>query len=133
MRHKPGIHFVPVYKIPECIDKLCPVILIVKIVRMLPDIDGHQDPVSWYHVDIVLLKLHDKEPPGIHAIREYCPTRSFGTSRSLGKLLFEPLEFPELCIYGFCKFVLRYSSATNTGRCQISKEQFMQPETPDMK
>jgi len=68
MRHKPGIHFVPVHKTPECIDKLRPVILVIKIVSVLPDIECHKDPVSRYHVDIVLLKLHDDEPPGIHAI-----------------------------------------------------------------
>jgi hypothetical protein len=33
---------------------------------MLPDIDGHQDPVSRYHVVIMLLKLHDEELPVSH-------------------------------------------------------------------
>jgi hypothetical protein len=70
MRHKSGIHLVPVYRVPECIDKRFPVIFIVRIVRMLPGIDRRLDPVSRYNVDIVLLKLHDEQPPGIHTIRQ---------------------------------------------------------------
>jgi hypothetical protein len=68
-----------VYQIPERFDKRCPVILVIEIICMLPDIESHQDPVSRNHIDIVLLKLHDEQPPRIHTIRQHCPTRSFDT------------------------------------------------------
>ena len=84
MRDKSRIDFIPVHYVPERLDKFCPVVLVIQVICMLPDIESHKNPISRHHIDIMFLKLEDHETSGIHAIREHSPPGTFDTRRLPG-------------------------------------------------
>jgi len=98
---EPFVDLSPVHDVPEHLDKLAPVVLVVEIIRVLPDIQDHQNPEHRVDVCVVLFDLHDDGPVRLFAEREGSPTRALGACRRLRKQLFEPVEGAELLVDGF--------------------------------
>ena len=76
------VYRIPVYEVPECLDILCPVVLVVHVVRMLPDIEHEQDPESRVDIHVVLLDLVDKEVMRRCAGRKHRPAGALDTRSS---------------------------------------------------
>ncbi len=46
-------------QVPECLNELAPIVLVVKVTGKLPDIQNQQDSEHRIDVRVVLLDLHD--------------------------------------------------------------------------
>ena len=95
---KPLVYLSPVHYIPKRLNKCALVVLIVKVIRVLPDIQNHQNPEHGVDVRVVLLDLHYNGPVRLSTERECCPTRALDTCRRLRKQFFEPVEGAELLV-----------------------------------
>ena len=82
---EPLVDFGPVHDVPERLNELAPVVLVVQVIRVLPNIQDHQNPEHRVDVRIVLLDLHYDGPVRLFTERECCPTRALGAGRRLRK------------------------------------------------
>lgn len=71
---KPLVHHLPVHDVPKCIDEFRPLVLIVEIVGVLPDVKNHDDAGVWIDVDVVLLYLHYDRPVCLHIEHQRRPS-----------------------------------------------------------
>ena len=84
---------IPVHDVPERVDKFCPVVPVVNVIRMLPHVKDHKDIETGDYVRVVFLDLEDERPHGFTAECKGSPSGSLRTHRCLGKLFFKPIEF----------------------------------------
>ena len=71
---QPLIHIIPVDYVPEGIHELGPLVLIIHVVGVLPDVQDYDDLEGRVDVNVVLLYLHDDGPPGLLAEAQCRPS-----------------------------------------------------------
>ena len=89
-RFEPAVYLVPVYDVPESLHELRPVVLIIQVVGMLPDIENHENGAARGNVDVMLLDLHGKEPFRRPGKGEGRPAGTLNRCGNLGELLPRP-------------------------------------------
>lgn len=76
---KPLSDLVPVDDVPERLHEFPPVVPVIEIVGMLPDIEDHEDWKTRVQVRVVLFDLHDKRTVRLFTITQCTPSRSLDT------------------------------------------------------
>ncbi len=104
--------FVPVHDVPECMDEYHPVIPVLEIVRMLPDIEDHEDLQAREHVQIIVLYLQDQRSSCFVPVTDRSPARALYARCRCGELLFEAVKITLFVIDCFRQVALRQSVST---------------------
>src|SRR4030042_6117129 len=96
---QPFVRLIPVDDIPEGVNKLGSLVLVIQIIGMFPDIDNHQYGKHGINICVVFLYLHYYWSASLPAVTECCPSRAFHAGSSLTEFLFEPFKTSELLFY----------------------------------